>query len=82
VVIQTSFIRSEGMVGVDVIDDGEGVPRKYRKQIFEPFFTTKLQGTGLGLSICRLIVEQHKGRIALTSAGQITTKGKKGVKRG
>ena len=35
--------------------------------LFDPFFTTKITGTGLGLSITHRIIEQHNGKIEVTS---------------
>ena len=56
-----------GLVGIEVIDNGEGMSADRMAQIFEPFFTTKPAGTGLGLSICRDIVERMGGRIDVVS---------------
>ena len=50
-----------------VMDRGKGMDKATRDRIFEPFFTTKKRGTGLGLAIVKQIVEQHGGRITVSS---------------
>ncbi len=62
------------MAVVEVADNGRGIAPDHLPNIFRPFFTTKGDGTGLGLSLARRIVEDHHGRIEVTSAlGQGTT---------
>jgi signal transduction histidine kinase len=59
---------------ITVSDTGRGIPAEHLPNIFRPFYTTKGNGTGLGLSLARRIVEDHQGRIEVTSvAGQGTT---------
>ena len=53
---------------VVVSDTGRGIPPQSLSNIFRPFFTTKGNGTGLGLSLARRIVEEHHGRIEVSSA--------------
>jgi two-component system NtrC family sensor kinase len=68
--------RDDGMVRIDVTDDGAGMPPEVLEQVFFPFFTTKAvgRGTGLGLSISHGIIESHGGRIAVRSqVGRGTT---------
>lgn len=65
VTLKTRFVTSKGMVEVNVIDNGPGIPEEYRQQVFDPFFTTKDNGTGLGLSISHAIVKQHGGQIRI-----------------
>jgi hypothetical protein len=52
---------------VDVSDTGRGISPRNLPNIFRPFFTTKGNGTGLGLSLARRIVEEHHGRIEVSS---------------
>ena len=63
--IPTGFLPQE--------DQGIGMDQKEVKQIFQKFYRTKKAeesgeaGTGIGLSIVQQIVEQHGGRIDVTS---------------
>lgn len=52
---------------IDVSDSGRGISPQNLPNIFRPFFTTKGNGTGLGLSLARRIVEEHHGRIEVSS---------------
>lgn len=66
--IRTKF--EDGMVCVEIEDNGKGIPPDDLPNIFDPFFTTKSigSGTGLGLSTSYgIIVEKHKGQIRATS---------------
>src|SRR5450759_5021330 len=57
----------DGYASVVVSDTGRGIPPQHLSNIFRPFYTTKGNGTGLGLSLARRIVEEHQGRIEVSS---------------
>jgi two-component system sensor histidine kinase PilS (NtrC family) len=50
-----------------VRDRGPGIPVENQARIFEPFFSTKQGGTGLGLATVHRIIEEHKGRLQVSS---------------
>jgi signal transduction histidine kinase len=53
---------------ITVTDTGRGISPEHLPNIFRPFYTTKGNGTGLGLSLARRIVEEHGGRIEVSSS--------------
>ena len=57
----------DSQANVIVSDNGRGILPQHLPNIFRPFFTTKGNGTGLGLSLARRIVEEHHGRIEVSS---------------
>lgn len=67
-------------VGVDVIDDGAGIPAEDVPHLFERFYRADVSrsrasgGSGLGLSIVKSLVEAHGGTITVESTlGEGTT---------
>ncbi|MFO7813516.1 MAG: ATP-binding protein [Pelovirga sp.] len=64
---RTRIVAAEGCVCIDIEDNGPGIPPATLENIFTPFFTTKSRGTGLGLPICQRLIEQHDGKIEVSS---------------
>jgi len=62
--------RDNGLLALEVEDNGPGVSGEMRDRIFEPFFTTKPRGrgTGLGLSLVRATAEAHGGTVRVERA--------------
>ncbi len=58
---------ADGMAEVSIRDTGPGVAPEAQARLFEPFFTTKKDRTGLGMALARSVVEQHGGRIGVSS---------------
>ncbi len=56
-------------VFIEVIDNGQGLPKQQRSRLLEPYVTTKgHKGTGLGLAMVLKITEQHGGSLTLEDA--------------
>lgn len=60
----------EGLVPIEVVDQGPGIPAGELHRVFDPFFTTKKrgQGTGLGLTTVLQIARAHGAHVELDSA--------------
>lgn len=53
----------EGVLRIQIADNGPGIPESAQPHLFEPFYTTKEvgKGTGLGLSVSYFIIREHHG---------------------
>lgn len=61
---------------ITLSDKGIGFDQKYADLAFQPFkrINTEYNGTGIGLALCKRIIENHRGKITVTSApGEGTT---------
>jgi len=66
--VETSKVKFEEFIQIDIADSGIGISADNLKKIFDPFFTTKKsQGTGLGLSISLSYIKNHDGDIIVKS---------------
>ena len=61
-----------GIIRINIIDNGCGIEEEVLQKIKEPFFTTKSNGTGLGVSLSNEIVKKHQGSLNYDSKNGIT----------
>lgn len=61
---------SEGVLCIDIQDNGVGIKPEHQHKVFDSTFTTKThdEGTGLGLGIARRFVRGHGGDIEFVSS--------------
>jgi signal transduction histidine kinase len=57
----------DGSVQIAISDTGKGIEPDLLGRLFEPFVSGRPGGTGLGLAIVKKIVDQHGGRIDVSS---------------
>lgn len=63
--LQTYY--KEGMVSLDIIDNGNGIDEKVKSRMFDTFFSTKSGGSGLGLPTVKKVMDAHHGTIECES---------------
>lgn len=66
ITVQTVKVDEEQIL-LRVTDTGEGIPKERLPYLGEPFYSLKEKGTGLGLMMCYKIIEEHQGKIHITS---------------
>ena len=63
-------LADEGVIGIQICDNGIGMPAGVRDRVFLPFFTTKPVGEGIGMGLdlaWRVIVGMHRGTLNAAS---------------
>ncbi len=81
--IKVSLTQNNGYAVLRLSDNGIGISKKDLPHIFDRFYRadksrTKMKenqhgGTGLGLSIAKIIIDQHRGKIKVTSELNVGT---------
>lgn len=70
-IIIRAHYQDDGMVRIEVQDNGTGIKPQYHQSIFALFrklyHSDRNDGTGVGLTICKKIVEQHDGEMGVDS---------------
>jgi len=65
--IELQTYNKNGMVYLDIIDNGKGIDEKVKSRMFNAFFSTKSGGSGLGLPTVKKIIDAHQGMIECES---------------
>ncbi|MBK1705597.1 nitrogen regulation protein NR(II) [Halochromatium glycolicum] len=66
-------VRHRLVLGIDIEDNGPGIPDELMDRIFFPMVSGRSGGTGLGLAIAQELVNQHQGLIECDSRPGCTT---------
>ncbi len=66
--VRIRFRRDEGLVELEVRDDGAGMDARTLAAAGTPFFTTRPEGTGLGVALARAVIAQHGGTLRFDSS--------------
>jgi signal transduction histidine kinase len=68
-VIAVTGSQQDGWITLRVTDTGPGVPKGHEETAFEPLrrfnAPAGAPGEGMGLALCRMVLENHGGRIAI-----------------
>jgi signal transduction histidine kinase len=70
--VRTFLSRQDHGVEIRIQDSGVGIPEDQIDKLFDRYYrvpgdTSRIGGTGLGLTIARRIIQNHSGKISVTS---------------
>lgn len=57
--------QANGMILIQVIDEGESIEKQNLQKIKDAFYTTKEDRVGLALAICKNVVKEHQGSLSI-----------------
>ena len=69
----TSFPPEGERVRLAISDTGKGISQETLTKLFKPFYSTKAKGAGLGLAIAEKIIQEHGGKVAISSKVDVGT---------
>ena len=64
----------KGMVRIEILDTGSGIPEDLIQRVAESYFTTKVGGLGLGMVLAKGIIERFGGHLRIASTRGVGTK--------
>jgi signal transduction histidine kinase len=71
--VSISAQEHEGMLELQICDDGVGMSEEVLGRVGTPFYTTRTEGTGLGISQCQRLIGTVGGRFRIESEVGIGT---------
>jgi signal transduction histidine kinase len=60
----------DGVVCIEIEDNGPGFTAEAQAKAGTPFFTTRIPGVGIGLLVTRRIIESNHGKLEIPQAGK------------
>lgn len=63
--IAACYDAGDGLVKIEIRDNGIGLKDEDQVRLFEPYFSSKKGNTGLGLTIVKSIVNDHRGYVRI-----------------
>ncbi len=68
--VEARLYARDGMISIEVEDNGPGVAETIRNSLFQPFVSEgKQKGSGLGLTLANCIAAEHGGEVILVATG-------------
>ncbi|QSR89236.1 GAF domain-containing protein [Methylacidiphilum caldifontis] len=67
IIAEIEETETDPYLAIRVKDSGSGMSKAEIEELFVPFLTRKKQGTGLGLAIVQKIMENHRGKVKVSS---------------